>query len=248
MASLLLLAGEKEELVLRPTAAGLWPRYALALLPMLGAVALFGIARSPSWVPAAAPGWQLWRHLWGTDPAAHLLVALCACLAAAASYAARRSLVRAAAILLVPIAASAVALASGLPMPWGLPAGLAAVSLLLAGLVEAARRGTRYHVTNVRTVERRSFPRHVQLQVRHDALRDLDARQGWLGRLLDTGDLHPVAGDGEPAPTLRAVHPYARVRRMLELLVRRATVNDYLRQELELDGQVGAAVAALQRR
>ena len=241
MGSLLLLAGEREELVLRPAAAGLWPRYAVALLPMLAAVAVAGLTRAPGWTPDGI------ALLWGSDPAAHLLVALAGCLAALAAYAARRRLGRAAMVLLVPIAASAVALASGLPARWGLPAGLAAVSLLLLGFVEASRRGTRYHFTNVRVVERRSFPRPLQLQVRHDAMRDLDARQGPLGRLLDMGDLHPV-GAAEPTPTLRAVHPYARVRTLLELLVRRATVNDYLRQELELDGKAGAAMAALQRR
>jgi hypothetical protein len=126
---------------------------------------------------------------------------------------------------------------------------LAAESVPLLAWAELRRLGTHHHVTNLRLVKRTTFPRRAEQAERHAELSDVDVRQGPLARAADVGTLLPLTSPPAAHPLRMAgVRPLARIRHLVEVLVRQATATEYLREQQGLERQQQEALAALQRR
>jgi len=269
-----LLPGEKEELHLRPALSSTLARQAggLALVPY--AALLWAAFHSPWWTAHTPSDWTAaWTWLWGTPQAAYLWTVAGFAVAGIASCLPRGSWRRA----LVAIGlGAACALAAAIWKPDApedaLPLATLVAALPVLAWNEAARWATHYHVTNLRLVVRTTFPRPTDSALLYSEMVDLDARpSAWP----DTGTLIPVAARAAAAsadapaaspaspsvsasgpgatlsrqpPRLAGVRPFARVRRLVEVLAQRATASEYVRTQRKLDDDVAHALAALHRK
>ncbi len=266
-----MLAGEKEELRLRPRPAGWWPHYLGALWFLAVGALLLGLANLPAW--HAHAHWlddnrdqaTFWVHLWGTPLAMALLAGV---LLVAAGFIQRARRERNDHLVLNIIVALAVASVAAFVVPaltpvyafddgtvrrlpseladratWLVPLTLAAACV--AGLLwaELRRATTSIHVTNVRTVLRTAIPAREHA-IHHADLADIDRQRAGLGAAHHLS-LVPRQGD---KLRLRGVPDAPAVAELIALLAQRATATDYLRKSQDLDARIVDAIAAFHRR
>lgn len=237
--ALLLVAGEKEQISVGPTAIGWLRHYARAMPALLIGVGAVALAGSPAWSQPAAAEPSLQDLVWGT-PLALLLIATTALLLTAVAwwFAHRRTWALVYAALGPAATGASIALGYEHAAAWFL---LGTAGVVLAG-VELQRLTTRYIVTNLRTVRKSVWPPALA-SVHHADAADVDVRPVYgtkSGHLL-------VLGRESESVLLEGVGNAKAVHDLVSLVVQRATATEYLRRQQDLDARILDALAGLRR-
>jgi Bacterial PH domain len=250
VARLRLLPGEKELVRLRPSPGAWLGRYLLAALWALWGVAL------------------LWGPLATQSVFVKLLLAVAGpVVVGAALFVPRRKYAR---LMLTVLAGAGCALMAVADEETGAYVGY---GLMLAGLMaflltETDRRLRTYHLSNLRMLHHGGLWEKEGWTVHYDAVLDVDAQQGPLGRLLGYGTLEPVLQatrtpvarptkrrkvsvpamsdiDMSAVPRLRGVGRFGRARHLVTCFIQDATATEYLREEQQTARRVSEAIRAM---
>ncbi|MHB8632502.1 MAG: hypothetical protein ACYDBQ_00855 [Thermoplasmatota archaeon] len=225
-----MLPGETVVHRLRPSAWSFAPLYGVAAVQALAALPLAWLLGSPGWRSGSQGSpWLFWHYLYGNGVADALVAGLllAAGTVAFAAVARARPAVLAAGFGLDLLAVAGAALGGSAALPWAVMA-----TGLLSGIVaETHRRLTLLYVTTFRVWRVQSWLSPGETQARLVDVADLDGRQGPVARLFGSGTLVAVLKGPLPKESFRGVHPFPRMRELVEVLVQEAAASPGLQRE-----------------